>query len=334
MSEAAEDLAEPAPPAAAAGGVLARKLGGGGAGRSPIAEIDAIGDAFSRLLEDRLRGALRTIVGAMILDCGVRRLSRVLEEVPVPAMIGVVDAEGAEDRALAVLSNDLVFHVVDLLLGGDAEEAPTPTARAITAIDEALAGDVAHTILACFTDAVRTTLDAPAPALSLSRFEQQVTTLRIAPDGADVLLVRVGLDIGEAARTGNFDLVIPLAVLDVIKNAATGAPRARAAARSRDLWAAHMSRVAAAAPVRMRAVLHRAPMQMAELRGLRAGQVLTIPASRRGEVELTIDGPGQGGVIAKGRLGALEGAKAIKIAEPPDPALAESLRRLIAEDGS
>lgn len=313
---------------------LRRKVAGNRVGRAPIPGIEEIGENFAKLLDERLRHLIRTISSAIVLDCEVRKLSTVLEDIPVPAMLGVIEVRDTPYRALVNIGMDLLFHVVDLRMGGDPAAAPTAIARSITAIDQGLCEDFVAAAIEAFEGSLRLNLSPGlASAMRLDHFEQHVTMVRIAPEHSDVLVVRLSLDMGEAARSGDFELVLPLAVLDSYRAAAPSF--AADGARRRDFWARHMSRAAREAPARLTAVLHRERRSLADLRGLAPGDLLPLPVTAREQVELRLDGRGgPGGTLAVGRLGAVDGAKAVKLTTEPDTAATEALRAtLAAADG-
>lgn len=308
---------------------IRRKLSGARVGRAPIPEVEEIGENFAKLLDERLRGLVRTITSAIVLDCEVRKLSAVLEDIPVPAMLALVDVRGSQNAAMINIGSDLMFHIVDLRMGGDAAAAPMPTARSVTAIDCALCEEFIRLTLEAFEAALRLHLGAGLrSAMTLERFEQHVTMVRIAPEHSDVLVVRLSLDMGEAARSGDFDLVLPLAVLDSYRAAATGTSHAAERARP-DIWSRRMARAAADAPVRLRAELHRERMRLADLQTLEVGSLLPLPREAREAVELRIEGSPDGEPLARGRLGAVEGKKAVKVIDPPEPGRADGLRRIL-----
>ncbi|MEL6476602.1 MAG: hypothetical protein AAFR17_04680 [Pseudomonadota bacterium] len=310
--------------------VLIKKVEKARVSRSPITQLDLIGDAFVRELDDRLRVLINTITSTMVIDCEVRKLSSVLEEIPVPAMLALINVERSKNKALINISNDLLFHIVDLRLGGDPSAVPIPTARSITEIDCGLCADFINCMLTSFTEALVTALEAPSQTkLSLATFEEHATLLAIAPDNADVLVLNASLDMGEAARSGDFELIIPLSVLDIFKSSAKKfEPRASTAAAS-DLWQRHMSEVAASTKARLYSVMHRMPMQVSDLQALKPGQMLEIPGSCRHGISLCIDSTDPNDTLAIGQLGALSGKKAVKLIDPPSEAFQARLRRMI-----
>jgi flagellar motor switch protein FliM len=316
---------------AAAGDVLSRKLKGGGIARSPLPDTELIGDTFARLCEDRLRPLARTVVGAMVLEARVVKLSEALQGISVPAMLGVIEVEDAASQGLLGIHTDLAYHLIDLMLGGDPAVAPAPTARTFTGIDMALGRMQLDALVAAFVEAVSAAFGRPlGKRIAVREQRQNAAQLRIAPDYADVLVFSVALDLGEAARTGNFQLLLPLATLDVLR-ASLQETTAEAAGRPDDLWRINMRLAAAAAPVPLDAVLHRQRLPLAGVQALKPGDVLEVPAGAIDEVQLVIAQPGgKSAVVATGRLGAFQGAKVVKLETPVDPRLRSHVARALA----
>jgi flagellar motor switch protein FliM len=139
-----------------------------------------------------------------------------------------------------------------------------------------------------------------------------------------VLYLSAALTLGEAGRTGGIELILPLSSLDVIRASVQVRNQQAARDRPNDLWKTLMRRAAAAAPVRVDAVLHRQSLSLAALQGLRVGQVLEIPRQAVDEIRLTIPQPaGRTALLALGQLGAYQENKVIRLMGAPD-------RRVIA----
>jgi flagellar motor switch protein FliM len=315
----------------AAGDVLIRKLKSGGIARSPLPDTELIGDTFARLVEDRLRPLVKTIVGAMVVEARVTKLSEALQQVSVPAMLGVVEVEGASTEGLIGIDTDLAFHLIDLMLGGDPALAPAPTARAFTGIDMALGRMQLEALIAAFVEAVSVAFGRPLTRrIAVREQRQNVAQLRIAPDYVDVLVFSIALDLGEAARTGSFRFLLPLATLDVIRSALQDR-MVEAAERPDDLWRTNMRLAAASSPVTVDAVLYRHRLPLAELHALKPGDVLELPANAIDEVQLLIGQPGgRTALVATGRLGAFQGAKVVKLETPLDPRVRGHVSRALA----
>ncbi|MEL6233811.1 MAG: FliM/FliN family flagellar motor switch protein [Pseudomonadota bacterium] len=312
--------------------VISRKISGVKVSRPPIPHVEEIGEDFAKLLDERLRRVLNTMTSSIILGCEVRKLSRVLEGIPVPAMLGVVEVPGATTAALVNISNDLIYHIIDLRMGGNSETSPVPTARSITALDCALCKDFVDGLLDGFAEALRVNLEVPhIERMRMRKFEQHVNMARIAPENADVLAINVALDIGEAARSGELDLIVPLSVLDTVKaEAQRERPENTGVDTQSDIWARRMLQAARDAPLRLHAILHREHFDIGTVQDWKAGDMLMLPDTVRSRVELVlpskIDTP-----LAVGRLGAREARKAIKLSDPPSADLQGALRQVLKE---
>lgn len=299
--------------------VLTRKLQHGGVARSPLADTELLGEAFARGVEDRLRALVKTIVGT---DAGAARVTKLADAsgtIASPAVIGLVDVEDGDTPGLIVIESDLAYHLIDLTLGGDASQAPEPVARPFTSIDMALCRLHLDAILGAFAHAIGASLGRPlTKRITVRDLRQNLSQLRLAPDYIDVMVFGMTLALGESARRGRFQLVLPLSSLDVIR--ASVQVRAEAAReRPNDLWRTLMRRAAASAPVRVDAVLHRQSLSLAALQALHVGQVLEIPRQSVEQVRLAIAQPGgRSALIAHGRLGAYQDQKVVKLLSPPD----------------
>jgi flagellar motor switch protein FliM len=301
---------------------LAQKLRRGGVARSPLPDTDLIGETFARFIEESLRPHTKTSVSAMLLESRVVKLSEAVEGISVPSLLGLIEVEDADTNGLMCIDTDLAYHLLDLALGGDPEQAPVPTTRTFTAIDMALGRLHQEALLGALTKALGAIMNRPvAKAIQIGQQHQNVSQIRFAPGYIDILLYNVALDIGEAARTGNCMLLLPLATLDVIRaSVRTSGPEERN--RPDDLWRIAMRSAAATAPVEVTAVLHRRPFTVAELQKFELGDVIQLPEQSVGSIELVIGQPnGRTATIACGRVGAYRGAKVVKLSEDVDPRL-------------
>lgn len=306
---------------------LARKISTVGVSRSPIPDIEYLGNRFVQFLEEEFRQTLMTSVAGMVLESEVTRLQNVTEGIPVPAMLGVVQFPGASNQAMVVVSADLVFHIIDLLMGGDAGKCPMPTTRSFTKIDEALCETVLTRTLQAFERAIEASLEGEIEAsFSLVDTKQNITDVNLASGNADVLFINSSLDIGSAARGGDIDILVPLSVLDLVCASIKRENDTTLAVN--DVWRARMKRAVSEAPVPLTAVLHRTKLTPDVLRNLAVGDVLEIPKSAPQNVSLVLDvGTKREQDLGKARLGAFEGDKVVKLAADPDLTLQQYLKK-------
>lgn len=315
----------------ASGGVLARKLKQQGIAPSPLPDSEFVGQAFGRQVEKALRPLVKAPVSAVVLEGRTVKVSEALVNVPVPAMLCLVAMEGTKSQGLLMLDGDLAYHMVDLMLGGDAASAPPPIARTFTAIDMALCELCQTAVLGAIGEALAASFGRPIDApFQIAGQMQDISQVRFAAPNMDVLVYNVALDIGPAARSGILNLMLPLGMLDVI--CASMQVRADDAGieETADLWRVNMRRAATHAPVVLDAVLHTQRMSVDAALALRVGDVIELPAGAVAEVRLLIDQRGgRRAQLAAGKLGAYRGAKVVKLDVAVDPRVGEHVRRAL-----
>lgn len=312
----------------AAQNVLVKKLNHGGVARSPLPDADSIGQAFARQLEDRLRPLVKASISAMVLECKIVKVSEAVEDISVPAILGMVEVEHAALKGLVVSDTELSYHLIDLALGGDASEAPIPITRAFTEIDKAICKLALKATISSFIEALTLIIGKPMEKeVKIVDIRQDISQTRFAPDYVDVLVFNLVLDIGEAARSGSLQLLLPLATLDVMY-AAMKEKAVVEDSKPQDLWKKMMRQAAAVAPVAVSGVLHRHRMTISKIQEMRKGDILEIPSDATDRVELTLDTrDGKSFQIATGRLGTYQGAKVVKLTNDVDERVVEQIRK-------
>ena len=310
---------------------LARKVSTVSVSRSPIPDIEFLGNRFVRGLEESIRPEVKASIAGMILEAEVTKLSTVTEGIAVPAMLGVLELPGAGNQVLVNVSADLAYHVIDLMMGGDAGSCPQPTTRSFTAIDCSLCESVLLAAAASFTEAIETSLDGPLDVgFKLADIKQNVTDVNIAPQNADILYINASLDIGDAARGGDVDILVPLSVLDLL--CASVKTDSDDLVSVNDVWKKRMRRAVEEAEIPLTAVLHREGMTPSFLRELEVGMVLPVPAAAPSELKLLMDaGTKKEQLVGTAQLGAFDGKKVVKLNEAPDLVFTEHLKGAIKE---
>lgn len=284
---------------------------------SPIPKLDEVLAKLSKNIEKHARIYLGSVVEAMILDHEIRTFSDVLDGISMPAMIGIIEIDRKERAALINFDLDLMYHVVDLRMGGLPTELPEFVARRPTAIDWSMCQPLVDIVLDGFGQALSESFGrSDIVEFHCTSFEHLPMLANIVPDRSDVLCVQVSLDIGEAARSGNFELVIPLAGLDAMK-AAIG-KSSKLSDESNDAWADHMLDVVMKTEIELTPVLQTSNFTVAQLSRLEIGQVIPLEPDAHKSVVLNVSMGQDSQVLATGRLGALKGMKALKLASDID----------------
>ena len=309
--------------------VVSKKIEGARKVNTPIPRLNDVLGELTRKIEKTARNYLGTVVEAMILEVETKRFSDVLDAISMPAMIGIVEVDGVDRASLVNMDLDLVYHVVDLRMGGLPSELPEFAARRPTSIDTAMCIPMVDIALEGFTSGLSTVMGAEDTVpMSCGHFEHVPMLANIAPESSDVLCVQVSLDIGEAARSGNFELVVPFSTIDMIlarlKTSETVATDAASNA-----WGAHMREVVLDTEIELMPVLHSAFYSVAELSRLEVGQVIELQDNAHRSLTVNLDMMDEQIPIAKARLGAFKGGKALKLSTEPDQAFLSPLKRHI-----
>ncbi len=312
--------------------VIAKKIESARRVSTPIPRLNEVLGELTKRIEKQVRGYVGTVVEAMILDVETKVFSDVLDSMSMPAMIGMVEAVGhANDRvAIVNMDLDLVYHLVDLRMGGSPAEYPEFGARRPTSIDSALCMPVVDMALKGFTQGIVNVFGVEESLqMHCTGFEHLPMLASIVHEKSDVLCVKVSLDIGEAARSGDFELVLPFSTIDMIKSQLKQAANVSNSSAN-DAWASHMLNVVLETEIELTPVVFTTQMLVAEIARFEVGAVIELDAGAHQAVELTLDTPNAPLTLATARLGALKRQKALKLTTDPDPTFTGPLRALAA----
>ena len=142
------------------------------------------------------------------------RFGDYLDKLEVPSMIIVVKANEWDNYALLTIDRDLIYSIVDVLLGGKKGKAHMPIeGRSYTTIERVLMERMARVILNDLSAA----FDPISPVKF--RFERLETNPRfasIARSANAAILSRFHIEMDE--RGGNIDLIIPNATLEPVRD--------------------------------------------------------------------------------------------------------------------
>lgn len=208
------------------------------------------------------------------------------------------DKTGA--RGIAVLDPGLTAAITEVQVAGRVSEKPPPE-RAPTRTDGIVVGEIVDRWLdSAEVAAAEAGLDSAWP---LAGFERQPVS--ISRREAELLLepvefrtIDIALDLGGCGRSGRLRLAAPRAVALLEQKMKTTAARVRV----------HLPEL----PVHFHVVLTRIPMSVSQVRGLAVGDHVPLPEGCLGRVRLeTSDGK----TIQRGRLGQLEGRRAVRLSE-------------------
>ncbi len=276
---------------------------------------------------------LGTFVEAAVRQSRIERAGAVVGALPMQGLFTVLTSE-RRDTALVGLDMALLDHVVDVLAGGGAGRAAGPAERVPTAIDAALCGRLIEGVV----DRLAREISALAGASVLAplvpaRTESSPANLHHLLPDQQYLTCRIGLEIGDDARAGDLFAALPLGWVEPAE-AALGRMRFLGTQADSERWVRHMRKVVKRSPLPIRAVIDRSRLPVADLTRLEIGGLLPLGDATLDDVMLMLGAGDAAHRVGRGRLGVYRHNKAVRIVEPPDPALVGPLADLLSAESA
>jgi flagellar motor switch protein FliM len=305
--------------------VIKRKIEQSRVSVSSYPKLAVVSASYARESAARVRGLFNTEGDVKVEANAIMRSGRYLRGLPSPSVLAVLEVDGVPNSAAFHMDPKLVAHVIDLSMGGDPAVDSAVDDRVPTMIDLTLCRRFADAVLLAFDEAVRTVCAGKSIGdLRVMRFETQPQMATIAPERSEVVVINQRVEIGEGPRTGFFELVLPLSVLDPIKFELMqrfGSP----SKLNSDLWDRHLRRSLMESRLELDAVVDRQKVPLQELLALKVGDVLRLGRNAQDDIELTMGSPKGPQLVAPCRLGAKGVLKAVKMTGQPSADLIEQL---------
>jgi len=294
--------------------------------------MDPLCHTFASIAATRVRADLRPGIDVSVYGFEVSRHGDYLRGLYAPSAIYLLTFSQQGGAALIKAHPRLLGKVLDIYLGGDGSFEESNFSRSLTAIDLAIYSRFVDLMAQCFEDAVRELCGRSALGVGTrTRFEQQPGMVRIAPDQAEVFVIKLNFHMAHDKRGAGLDFVIPVSSLEAIKRDLITAQGAVSDAM-RGVWSQHMLREVQATGLKLGGVIRLGRYTVGELSRLRHGQVLELPPDALSTISVeaqTAQGPV---TLCHGKLGAVDRRKAIRLTEDPDAAFLAPLRQRLLEE--
>jgi flagellar motor switch protein FliM len=178
--------------------------------RLPMLEV--VYDKFERLLSTSLRQYTADNVDVAIMNITSLRFGDYLNQIPLPAGIVVVNAVGLEDYVLLVYESNLIYAVVDVMLGGRKSKPVPVTGRQFTAIERKILDTLTEIVLRdlgeCFVPIAPIEFKA-------ERMEINPRFTAISQDSNVAIIVTVKVNL--EGREGRMQFCLPYATLEPVR---------------------------------------------------------------------------------------------------------------------
>ncbi len=277
--------------------------------RLPMLEI--VFDRLVRLMTTSLRNFTSDNVEVSLETISSIRFGDYLNSIPLPAILTVFRAEELDNYGLVTVDSNLIYSVVDVLLGGRrGATAMRVEGRPYTTIERALVQRMVEVVLedaqAAFEPLVPITL-------KLDRLETNPRFAIIARPANAAILVKLRVDMEE--RGGRIELLLPYATLEPIRKILLQQFVGEKFGRD-NIWESHLATEIWSTTMEVMAVLDEQQAPLSRVLDLKVGDTLMLNATPDSTVELRA---GQVS-LTRARMGRSNQAIAVRVEAPLPPA--------------
>jgi flagellar motor switch protein FliM len=260
--------------------------------RLPMLEI--VFDRLVRLMTTSLRNFTSDNVEVSLDHISSIRFGDYLNSIPLPAILAVFRAEQLDNYGLMTVDSNLIYSIVDVLLGGRrGNTAMRIEGRPYTTIERMLVTRMIEVILADMQSAFE---PLKKVEFSLDRIETNPRFAAIARPANAAIMVKMRIDMED--RGGRVELLLPYATLEPIRKMLIQQFMGEKFGRD-NIWEGHLATELWATEMQVDAVLDELPLPLGRLLNLKVGETIFLNQPPEGSIELRC-----GQIpLAKGRMG-------------------------------
>lgn len=282
--------------------------------RLPMLEI--VFDRLVRLMTTSLRNFTSDNVEVSLDNISSIRFGDYLNSIPLPAILAVFRAEELDNYGLLTVDSNLIYSIVDVLLGGRRGTAALRIeGRPYTTIERVLVQRMVEVVL---NDA-RQAFEPLTPVhFNLDRLETNPRFAAIARPANAAILIKLRIDMED--RGGRIELLLPYATLEPIRKMLLQQFMGEKFGRD-NIWEGHLATEIWTTETEVRAVLDEQQMPLSSVLNLRVGDTMMLNATPDSEVSIRA-----GSIpLTTGRMGRKGQHIAIRVEGPVNPEVAARL---------
>src|SRR5688572_6466498 len=270
--------------------------------RLPMLEI--VFDRLVRLMTTSLRNFTSDNVEVSLDSITSIRFGDYLNSIPLPAILAVFHAEELDNYGLFTVDSNLIYSIVDVLLGGRrGSSAMRIEGRPYTTIERTLVQRMIEVIMQDMCAA----FEPLAPVnFSLDRLETNPRFAAIARPANAAILVKLRIDMED--RGGRTELLLPYATLEPIRKLLLQQFMGEKFGRD-SIWESHLATELWSTKVDIEAILDEQTMPISQVRNLEVGQTLMLGATPDSKIQLRC----RGVPLLTGRMGRVGSSVAVRV---------------------
>jgi flagellar motor switch protein FliM len=284
--------------------------------RLPMLEI--VFDRLVRLMTTSLRNFTSDNVEVSLDSISSIRFGDYLNSIPTPAILTVFRAEELNNYGLMAVDSNLIYSIVDVLLGGRRGAAAMRIeGRPYTTIERVLVQRMVEVVLA---DAQEAFEPLTPVTFTLDRLETNPRFAAIDRPANAAILVKLRVDMED--RGGRIELLLPYATLEPIRKKLLQQFMGEKFGRD-NIWEGHLATELWTTNVEVRAVLDEQSVALRDVLNLKVGDTLMFNATPDSLIELRAGAVS----LTRGRMGRRNAQIAVRVEAPIAPAARDALQR-------
>jgi flagellar motor switch protein FliM len=276
--------------------------------RLPMLEI--VFDRLVRYMTTSLRNFTSDNVEVSLDNISSIRFGDYLNSIPLPAILAVFRAEELDNYGLLTVDSNLIYSIVDVLLGGRRGTAAMRIeGRPYTTIERVLVQQMVQVVL---SDA-RLAFEPLTPvSFTLDRLETNPRFAAIARPANAAILVKLRVDMED--RGGRIELLLPYATLEPIRKMLLQQFMGEKFGRD-NIWESHLATELWTTSMDVRAVLDEQQVPLKQILELKVGDTIMLNATPDSLIELRA-----GSIpLTRGRMGRRNSHIAVRVEAPLTP---------------
>ncbi|MEE2567055.1 flagellar motor switch protein FliM [Hyphobacterium marinum] len=284
--------------------------------RLPMLEI--VFDRLVRLMTTSLRNFTSDNVEVSLDNISSIRFGDYLNSIPLPAILSVFRAQQLDNYGLLTVDSNLIYSVVDVLLGGRrGTSAMRIEGRPYTTIERTLVQRMIEVVLG---DAKQAFEPLTEVDFTLERIETNPRFAAIARPANAAILVKLRIDMED--RGGRIELLLPYATLEPIRKMLLQQFMGEKFGRD-NIWESHLATELWSTNMEVSAVLDETRMPLGKVMNLKVGDTLYLDATPDSSIELRC-----GSIpLSRGRMGRIGRNVALRLDNPLSPSARKAMMR-------
>lgn len=240
-----------------------------GSERLPMLEV--VFDRLERMLGESMRRCLGDNVEIKLESVTTQRFGEHGGQGPLPAMVSVFKAVEWGGHGLLTLDGQLIYSIVDVLLGSRRNLSPVRVeGRPYTSIETALVERVVRLVL---PDLARAFAPITPVEFRLDRIETNPRFAAVARPGDACVVGKIRVELED--RGGTLLVALPHATLEPVRDRLLQTFMGEKLGRD-TIWEHHLAREVWQAGIELEAVLEERTARLGDVMGLKVGSVLKL----------------------------------------------------------